>query len=319
MPIPDDRRPSDYAQAGNWLAWPARADKPVDVFYLYPTAWEAKKGQEPICAIDYKLMRNKARFLLAYQATAFSAEANLFAPYYRQYDARYLLAHDFPERAELLRGQPWLDVQAAFEHYLDHSEAKRPFVLVGHSQGAMLVKELLYRLLKTRPEARQRLVAAYVIGFSVARAELAAHPEFPFAQGPDDTGVIVSYNTEAPGVTTSNPTVMPDSAVINPVSWTRDDQPAPAGASLGAYIIDRLGRLQTIAGLADARLDLGRGTVICSTFDQEAFYGPGFELLNPFPQGLYHVHDIALYYYDLRADVQRRCRRFPGAGGTVPA
>lgn len=312
MPNPElsEVTSTDYSQATNWLAWPARTDKPVDIFYLYPTAWEAKEGQGPLCEAGYKPMRNKARFLLAYQATAFSAEANLYAPYYRQYDARHLLGYDFQERAALLRGEPWEDVKAAFEHYLDNSGARRPFVLVGHSQGAMLVKELLYNLLKARAEDRERLVAAYVIGFSVSRAELTRHPEFPFARGADDTGVIVSYNTEAPGVEIPNPTVMPDSVVINPVSWTTGDQPAAAGDSAGAYIIDRLGRLRDMPGLADARLDLTRGTVVCSTFDQDAFYGAGVELINPFPVGIYHIYDIALYYYDLRANVELRCRRF---------
>lgn len=304
----------DYTRGDNWLSWPAAADKVFDVFYLYPTAWEAKSGQGPLCGADYRPMRNKARFLLAYQATAFAAGANLYAPYYRQYDARHLLAMDFQERAELVRGEPWADVRAAFEHYLAHCGGERPLVLVGHSQGAMLVKDLLYGFLKTRPDLIRRLAAAYVIGFSVSRAELAANPEFPFARGPEEAGVIISYNTEAPGVAVNNPTVMPDSAVINPVSWSVGAETAPAGQSAGSYIIDRLGRLRDIKNMADARLDAERGVIVCSTFDQEAFYGAGFELINPFPPGVFHVYDVALYYHDLRADVERRVRALTAEG-----
>jgi hypothetical protein len=255
-------------------------------------------------------MRNKARFILAYQATAFSAGGNLYAPYYKQFDARYLLKLDYQERAELVRGEPWVDVRTAFEYYLANSGGQRPLVLVGHSQGAMLVKDLLFSFMKTRPELRKRLVAAYVIGFSVTRDELADNPEFPFAKGAEDTGAIISYNTEAPGVKIDNPTVMQDSVAINPISWTTTDEPALAEQSFGSYIIDRLGRLQNIKKLADARLNLDRGTVVCSTFDEEAFYCAGFELINPFPQGVYHVYDVALYYYDLWANVECRCRHF---------
>lgn len=303
-------RLTDYTSGGNWLSWPAEANGDFDVFYLYPTAWEAKNGQEPLCGADYRPMRNKARFLLSYQATAFSTGANLYAPYYRQYDARHLLELDFSSRAELVRGKPWADVRAAFEHYLAFSASERPLVLAGHSQGAMLVKELLYNFLKTRPRLIKRLIAAYVIGFSVTRGELAANPEFSFAQGPADIGVIISYNTEAPGVNTKNPTVMPDSMVINPISWGMGEEPVSADRSTGSRIIDRFGRLQDINKLADARLDLKRGVVICSTFNQEDFYGSGYELINPFPSGIFHIYDTALYYHDLRTNVERRLRSF---------
>jgi hypothetical protein len=259
-------------------------------------------------------MRNKARFLLAYQGSAFAAGANLYAPYYRQYDARYLLAMDFKERAEAVRGVPWADVRAAFEYYLAHSEGNRPLVLAGHSQGALLIKNLLFGLVKTHPELIRRLVAAYVIGFSVSRTELEAHQEFPFASGPDDVGVIISYNTEASGVNIDNPSVMPDSMVINPISWTTGDELASADRSAGSYIIDRLGNLKDIKNMADARLDLKRKVVVCSTFDQEAFYGAGFELINPFPAGVFHIYDVALYYHDLRTNVGRRVKNFMAVG-----
>jgi hypothetical protein len=307
---------TDYTSGGAWLSWPAAADKAFDVFYLYPTAWEAKSGQGPLCGADYRLMRSKARFLLAYQATAFSAGANLYAPYYRQYDARHLLTMDCRKRAELTRAEPWADVRAAFEHYLAHCGGERPLVLAGHSQGAMLIKDLLYSFLKNRPELIRRLAVAYVIGFSVSRGELAANPEFPFARGAEDAGVIVSYNTESLGVHVDNPVVTPDSAVINPGSWVTSEEPAPADRSAGSRIIDRLGRLREMKNLADARLDLKRGVVVCSTFDQEAFYGADVQVINPFPPGVLHIYDIALYYHDLRADVGRRVRTL--TAGTMP-
>ena len=300
----------DYSQGESWLSWPVDANRAYDVFYLYPTAWEAKNDQKPLCGINYRPMRNKARFLLAYQATAFSAEANLYAPYYRQYDARHLMTLNFKERAELVRCEPWTDVLAAFKYYLANCGGQRPLVLVGHSQGGMLVKDLLYSFLKTRLELTKRLVAAYVIGFSVSREELVANPEFPFALGAGDTGVIVSYNTEAHGITIANPTVMPNSMVINPISWATNEELATADQSAGSHIIDRLGRLNDIKNLADARLDLKRGVVVCSTFDQEAFYGTGFELINPFPHGVFHIYDVALYYHDLRCNVAHRVEAF---------
>jgi hypothetical protein len=255
-------------------------------------------------------MRNKARFLLSYQASAFAAEANVYAPFYRQYDARHLLTLDINERINLVRKDPWDDVLAAFTHYLIHNGEERPFLLVGHSQGAMLIKELLYCFLENRPDLVARLVAAYIIGFSVSRSELDSHPVFPFAHEPDDTGVIISYNTEAPGLTTENPTVIPSAVAINPITWTTGESLAPSEQSAGSFIIDRLGKLRRLEKLADAQVNRARGSVICSTFDQELFYGPGFEMINPFPLGILHIYDIALYYYDLKLNAVIRGQRF---------
>lgn len=49
----NEEAPTDYAAAANWLAMPETPDKPVDVFYLYPTAWHKENMDEPnICAVD---------------------------------------------------------------------------------------------------------------------------------------------------------------------------------------------------------------------------------------------------------------------------
>ena len=54
--------------------------------------------------------------------------------------------------------------------------------------------------MKDHPEVYSRMIAAYVIGNPVTQASLDNNPHLKFATGPDDTGVIISYNTEAPNV-----------------------------------------------------------------------------------------------------------------------
>ena len=44
---------TDYSLTDNWLAKPATADKAVDVFYLYPTAYNTTDAaQDRVCDID---------------------------------------------------------------------------------------------------------------------------------------------------------------------------------------------------------------------------------------------------------------------------
>lgn len=40
-------RATDYAGPGHWLARPERPERPVDVFYLYPTAWRSTETEKP--------------------------------------------------------------------------------------------------------------------------------------------------------------------------------------------------------------------------------------------------------------------------------
>ncbi|MFR2406214.1 MAG: DUF3089 domain-containing protein, partial [Eubacterium callanderi] len=118
--------------------------------------------------------------------------------------------------------------------YLEHENNGRPFILAGHSQGSNMLLYLLGEYMKAHPVVYRRMVAAYVIGYSVTGDYLAQNPHLRFAEAADDTGVIISYNTEAPGVTADNPVLLPGAKVINPISWTRDETLAPAEQSLGS-------------------------------------------------------------------------------------
>ena len=55
---------------------------------------------------------------------------------------------------------------------------------------------VLSEYMKAHPEYLERMVAAYVVGYSITEDFLKANPHLKFAEGADDTGVIISYNTE---------------------------------------------------------------------------------------------------------------------------
>ena len=110
---------------------------------------------------------------------------------------------------------------------------------------------------------------------------------YKFAIGANDTGVIISYNTEAPQVAGKNPVVLPSGMAINPVTWTRGEKTATAAESWGSVDMDEKGKLITLKNYADARVDKARGVVICSTVDVDKL-SPGNQV---FPKGIYHRHD----------------------------
>jgi hypothetical protein len=290
---------TDYARAEHWLHRPASPDKPVDVFYLYPTAWRREgPGAPSVCAVDHPGMVAGAKAAFARQATAFETVGNLFAPYYRQADAAFTLGLPPAARDEVIGGAPTADATAAFRWFLEHHNQGRPFILAGHSQGANVLLNLLAGYLQEHPEVYRRMVVAYVIGYSVTPGWLASHPHLRFAEGADDTGVIVSYNTQAPDVPAGrNPVVLPGALVINPISWTREETLAPAAAGRGSYMpVD--GAFAKVPPVADARVDRAKG-VLVTTADQAG-------LVLGFGPGIFHSYDGLFYYFDLRANAALR-------------
>ena len=298
---------TNYANPEHWLALPASPDKPVDVFYLYPTVFQKVNKNEPnICNIDNPVMVKYSQLALAFQASAFDPVGNIYAPYYRQADAAYTLGLPLAEQHKVVGGIPTTDASAAFDHYINNFNNGRPFILAGHSQGSNVLLYLLSDYMKKHPEVYRRMIAAYVIGYSITPEYLAKNPHLKFAKGAKDTGVIISYNTEAPKVAGKNPVVLPGAMAINPITWTRGEKTATAAESLGSVDMDENGKLITLKKYADARVDKAKGVVICSTVDVDKL-SPGNQV---FPKGVYHRYDYPFYYYNLRENAAVRTNRF---------
>lgn len=303
----NEKEATDYSKSEHWLALPATAEKEVDVFYLYPTAWQKVDKNEPnICKIDNPSMVQGANEELIMQATAFETVGNIYAPYYRQADCVYALALPLAEQDKLFGGIPKSDVFAAFDYYIKYYNHGRPFILASHSQGSDLMLYILSEYMKEHPDVYKRMIAAYVIGYSVTEDYLAKNPHLKFAKGPDDTGVIISYNTEAPEIKGKNPVTLPGGISINPITWTREETVATAEENLGSRFLDKEGKWVSVKKYADARVDKARGVVICSTADVEKL-APGNEI---FPKGVYHPLDYSFYYYNLRENAANRTGKF---------
>jgi pimeloyl-ACP methyl ester carboxylesterase len=256
-------------------------------------------------------MLTQAPEAFARQATAFETVGNIYAPYYRQDNGSSI------DRLNVIAGIPTLDAVAAFDYYIQHFNNNRPFILVGHSQGATVLSNLLSEYMKDHPDIYSRMIAAYVIGNPITDAYLTANPHLKFAEGPDDTGVIISYNTQADYFFTQDPPVQPNPVlygmvgrVINPINWKTDETYADKSESLGSFMPDHSLVLQTMPHYADARIDIAHGVLVCSTAEEP--FISDLETLAGFPKGVYHSFDIPLYYYDLRANAQNRVNKYLG-------
>lgn len=323
MPLPQNsaqaQAPTDYSQSGHWLNVPVNNDQPVDVFYLYPTSWTPQAGDGMICDIDNQSMVAGSNFVFSWQSHAYSPYANVYAPYYRQADAMSLLPLGYDEQDAIMAGAPKADVLAAFDYYIKNFNDGRPFILAGHSQGSNMHLFVLAEYMRANPEVYERMVAAYLIGYSVTDEYLGDNPHLRFAQGENDLGVIVSWNTEAPGLTDRNPVVRPGALVINPLTWGTDEALAPIALNLGSLLLDS--NNQPILGadgapiigpaLADARIDKERGVIVCSTVDKKQY---SINMGNVFPEGVFHGMDYPFYFANLQANVLQRSATYLSVG-----
>lgn len=304
---------NDYTQIANWLTLTSSPFKDVDVFYVYPTAYNKAAPSDPnFCTIDNPSMVKGAKAAFQRQATAFTPYANIYAPYYRQVDAQYQLALPIAQQDENIRKVPGADVLLAFEYYLKNFNNGRPFILVGHSQGAAVLKYLLSSYMKHHPDVYKRMIAAYVVGQSITAEYLEQNPHLKFATGPRDTGVIVSWNTEAPVIDGTSPVTQPGGIAINPITWTTEEVTAEASLNRGSLDLDfstglpkldQYGEIIRVTNLADATVNKARGVVICSTVDPHDYdFG--------FPLGVYHSFDYPFYFFNVRQNAADRIQQY---------
>lgn len=295
----------DYSNPEHWMLLPEENDKRVDAIYIYPTVYGTLSGAEDdIADIGDTSMRVMALYSAANQASVFEESCNVYAPYYRQFTVDSLLdiIDNSPESMYYLAAQ---DLYPMLDYYFENLNEGRPFILAGHSQGSVWLTVILEDYMKEHPEYQERMVAAYAIGYSVTEEYLDRNPHLKFAQSANDTGVIISYNTEGTGNKEAYNCVVKEGAVsINPINWKTDETYAAKEENLGT--LDESGELEK--NYADARVDVERGVVVCSSAnnstEMQAALGKYFG-----PES-FHLQDYNLYYGNLQQNVADRITAF---------
>lgn len=295
----------DYSNPKHWMVMPEKNEKNVDAIYIYPTVYGTlSEAEDDIADIDDTSMRVMALYSAANQASVFDENCNVYAPYYRQFTVESLLdiMDNSPESLSYIASR---DLYPMLDYYFENLNEGRPFILAGHSQGSVWLTVILEDYMKAHPEYLEKMIAAYAIGYSVTKDYLEKNPHLKFAQGADDTGVIISYNTEGAGNKEAYNCVVKEGAIaINPINWRLDDTYATKEENLGT--LEESGEL--IKNYADARLDVERGVVVCSSVKNST------EIQNAlrkyFGPESFHLQDYNLYYGNLQQNVADRIDAF---------
>lgn len=298
---------SDYSDTNNWFAIPEITHE-IDTIYIYPTCYiDESEGAAEICDIDNEQMRETVAIMYESQATVYVDSTNVFVPYYRQSNITVLSNFSNPADVEKFQKQEQrTDLYAALDYYFENYNDGRSYILAGHSQGSMMMRIILGEYMQAHPEYYERMVAAYQIGYSVTQDWLDEHPYAKFAEGANDTGVIISWNTEGPGNKGhNNSVVLPGAISINPLNWKRDDTYAGVEENLGSLVLnEETGKYELGDGIGDAQIDMDRGVVVCTTNDDYIEYEEIFG-----PQSL-HTNDYTLYYVNLKKNVADRVENY---------
>lgn len=310
--------PTDYSDPDNWAHLPKNADKPVDTVFIYPTVYINPAEDAPaIVPIDDKTLRAGVASNYEKQAVIFEDLTNLYEPYYRQSNLAALVGKDADEFMEFQYQEQRTDVYAALDYYFENYNDGKPFILAGHSQGSMMLKIALTDYFKEHTDYLDKMVAAYVIGYSITPEDFEKNPALQFAEKADDTGVIVSWNTEGPeNDGQANSVVLEGAMAINPITWTRDETTADASQNLGSHIptTDANGKTEFVdetPGVADATVNTERGVVICTTLSDSYITVDNLPA-NPFGPASLHNMDYAAYWENIRDNVQTRIAAYQG-------
>ena len=177
----------DYAKPATWLCLPGRADvcskplattalnpngygsnglspiakaPPVDCFYVYPTV-SNDRGMNSDLNPD-----NAEKGAAEVQFARFASVCRPFAPMYRQLTLAAVTVAATGGDVSAAARLAYADVASAWRTYLTKFNQGRPFVLIGHSQGSLMLNLLIANQIEGKPEAA-RMKLAMLAGFNV--------------------------------------------------------------------------------------------------------------------------------------------------------
>ena len=304
----------DYSQKASWYKLP-KITKDVDTFYINSTAYitsSFEDGAPNYATLDNKEMLNGFEEEYMAHATVYEDSTNVFMPYYRQSGLRY--AGEIKKKTgnidAALLSVPYDDITSALDYYFENCNNARPFILAGHSQGSAIAKLVLKKYFKEHPDYYKRMIAAYVIGYSVTKDDLESYPHLKFATGETDTGVIISWNTEGRKnleENASNAVVLPNAISINPLNWKLDETYAPASENLGSLFANEKTGEPEIGDIgADAQINLARGVVITNVKAQPLPEDVAKLFAEIFGPDARHDNDYTYYYSNIKDNVAKR-------------
>lgn len=301
----------DYSRPESWSALPQRADSPdatpsaaltdrqaaaqVDIFFIHPTTLTEDKKEWKVwnARIDDTELNQKTDDVpVKFQASAFNGAGKIYAPRYRQAHYHSFFTTDKASADEAL-DTAYSDVLNAFRYYIHFWNNGRPFIIAGHSQGALHAMRLLKEQIEQTP-LRNQLVAAYIPGWPVPDGYF---QEISPCETPDATGCFCSWRTYERNYGLKH-AHQPEIVCTNPLLWTTEkgkyaDRSLNTGTVL--YKFDKI-----YPQLCDA--EVYKGVLLCTK--------PKFRGSILIRTKNYHPGDINLYYNNIRENAILRSTSF---------
>jgi hypothetical protein len=161
----------------------------VDCFYVYPTVSDQKT---PLANLQ---IDPEERSVALYQVARYSQYCRVFAPMYRQLTLAGIGGQVSAADAAVAYG----DVRDAWLTYLKDFNHGRGVVLIGHSQGSFVLRQLIASEIDPKPAVRKRLVSAVLLGGNVTvPAGQSVGGDFqhvPACRSRTQVGCVVAFST----------------------------------------------------------------------------------------------------------------------------
>jgi hypothetical protein len=208
----------DYTRDSDWLCLPGRADicstplptsvlnpngygatalskvakdPPLDCFYVYPTVSRDQGMNSDLSPGGEEKIAAEAQF------ARFASVCRPFAPLYRQMTVAAVVAYTTGVDIEPAARLAYSDVSAAWHNYLATRNHGRPFVLIGHSQGSVMLQMLIAREIEKDPSVARQMKLAIIPGFNVlvpqGKPVGGTFQKTPLCSRPGETNCVISW------------------------------------------------------------------------------------------------------------------------------
>lgn len=210
----------DYSRDSTWLCLPGRADvcstplattalnpngygstgqssvakdPPFDCFYVYPTVSRDEGLNSDMTPGPEEKGVAQSQF------ARFASVCRTFAPIYRQMTVGAVVAFSAGGDIAPAAALAYRDVAAAWHNYLRTRSQGRPFVLIGHSQGSLMLQQLIVNEIEKDPPLAARMKLAIIPGFNVlvpsGRLVGGTFKKTPLCSREGETGCVIAWSS----------------------------------------------------------------------------------------------------------------------------
>jgi Protein of unknown function (DUF3089) len=165
----------------------------IDCFYVYPTV-----SDQPTITANLHIDPVE-RSIALYQTARYSQYCKVYAPMYRQLTLKGIGISGAVKVTPAQRAIGLADVRAAFRTYLAKYNHGRGFVLIGHSQGSFVLRQLVALDVDRKPPVRRKLLSAILLGGNVlvkkGKRIGGDFKHIPGCTSPRQLGCVIAFST----------------------------------------------------------------------------------------------------------------------------